>query len=546
MTGKHTRPVVHWPPDDADRFRQAGYWQDQWLAEPVWAHARCNPSAIALIDGSRRTTYGELVDDAEHLAAALHADGLDAGDVVLVQLPNCVEFVVLVLACLRLGAVPLLVIPGLRAAELSSLARHSDAVAIAVPDTHRGFDHQQLAHELVDGLPTLRRVLVVGRPTADSLDLRALARGIAGVTHIEHEPPRGDDVAVLLTSGGTTGTPKIIPRTHNDYGYNMRRCAELAAVSAASTYLAVLPAAHNFGFACPGAFGTLVAGGRVVLSPTTRPDECFRLIEAERVTVTSVVPTIARRWVTAASGTACDLTSLAVLQVGGESMPAELAVALSQAFPAILQQTFGMAEGLLTFTRLDDPPEIVQWTAGRPICPDDQILVVDEQERPVEAGHTGSLITKGPYTIRGYFGEVGSDEAFTDGGWYRSGDLVHVDSGGNVVVDGRTKDVIVRAGEKVSAAEIERLVVRMRGVVHAAALAAPSAQSTEAVCLFVVLDQSSPGITLGTVQQAMREAGVASYKLPERLEVIGELPLTPVGKVDKIRLRRELDTRDAR
>jgi non-ribosomal peptide synthetase component E (peptide arylation enzyme) len=233
-----------------------------------------------------------------------------------------------------------------------------------------------------------------------------------------------------------------------------------------------------------------------------------------------------------------------VLQVGGERIPVESAHRAQARFPATLQQTFGMAEGLVCFTRLDDPPEVVSQTQGRPISPGDEVRIVDGADRPVPAGQSGLLLTRGPYTLRGYYrAPAHNARTFTDEGWYRTGDLAHWHQSGNLVVDGRTKDIIIRGGEKISAQEVEELVGALPGVAAVAAVPGPATTVGEIVCVFVVVQTGQSPVTLEGVRSALNERGVVPLKLPDRLELIEALPTTTVGKVDKVSLQRELARR---
>jgi non-ribosomal peptide synthetase component E (peptide arylation enzyme) len=208
-----------------------------------------------------------------------------------------------------------------------------------------------------------------------------------------------------------------------------------------------------------------------------------------------------------------------------------------------LQQVFGMAEGLLNYTRLDDPAEVVCTTQGRPMCAADEVRLVDEHDVDVPVGELGSLLTRGPYTPRGYYRAPEQNaKAFTPDGWYRSGDVCRLTPEGNLVVEGRDKDMINRAGEKISAEEVENLVFELLTVRQVAAVAMPDARLGERVCLFVVEQPGHP-VTLEQVREAMHARGVAKFKLPERLEHLYELPVTKVGKVDKKALRAEIAAR---
>src|SRR5439155_21812384 len=236
------------------------------------------------------------------------------------------------------------------------------------------------------------------------------------------EPPDAADGALLLLSGGTTGLPKLIARTHDDYAYNFSASAEVCRLGADSVYLVALPAAHNFPLACPGMLGTFSVGGRVVMTASAKAEDTFARIEAEGVTITALVPTLVIRWLDAPERARFDLSSLQVLQVGGARLNPETARRVGPELGCRLQQVFGMGEGLLNYTRLDDPDEIVIETQGRPLSPADEVLVVDTDGDPVADGEPGELLTRGPYTIRGYYrAEDHNARAFTPQGFYRTG-----------------------------------------------------------------------------------------------------------------------------
>ncbi|HEX4246980.1 MAG TPA: AMP-binding protein [Pseudonocardia sp.] len=542
--------VVPWPAEYVERYTKAGYWAGRPLGELLRQAADRTPDAPALVDPAAglRLSHAELAERGDAAATRLRALGLRAGDRMLVQLGNGWEFVVLTLACLRAGIVPVMALPAHRRTELTHLAGHSGAVAIAVPDRLGGFDHQKLAHELV-AAGGIRHVLVAGDElAAGSLDLRALC---APSGHPDDDrlasaatPPDSGAVAVFLLSGGTTGLPKLIARTHDDYAYNARASATLCEVDPDSAYLVSLPAGHNFPLACPGILGTLLAGGRVVLLSSPEPARAFRTIAAEGVTHTAVVPAVASRWLEyATEHGAGRLGTLRVLQVGGARIADALARRVRPVLGATLQQVFGMAEGLLNYTRLDDPEDIICGTQGRPLCPDDEVRLVDEHDRDVPDGAPGSLLTRGPYTPRGYYRAAEQNaRAFTEDGWYRSGDICRWTPDGNLIVEGRDKDMINRGGENVSAEEVENLVYQLPAVRQVAAVAMPDPELGERVCVYVV-PRSGATVSLAEVRAALELAEVARFKLPEELVTVTALPVTKVGKIDKNALRRDIARR---
>lgn len=532
-----------WPAEFAARYTAKGHWRGETLGQWLWRLAETHEDRVAIVDGDTRVTYRDLAEHADALADNLLDLGLHDGDNILVQLPNCWEFVALFLACQRIGVAPVLALMAHREHELEYLAELAGVRAIVVPDTWQRFDHQHLAADIAARTGRYCPVLVLGDFVHDqNVDLRPLlerwqdpARLRARLDTVTPDP---GEVALFLLSGGTTGTPKIIPRTHQDYEYNARRSAEVCGFTEDTVYLVTLPVGHNFPLGSPGILGTLGVGGRVVMTRSPRPETAFPIIQREGVTVTSLVPAIAQRWVEAAKSQ--ELPSLELVQVGGSVLDPAFAARIGPALGATLQQVYGMAEGLLNYTRPDDPAKVINTTQGRPISPDDEVRIVDEQGEQVPFGGVGELITRGPYTPRGYFRAPEHNlKAFTPDGWYRSGDLVRWDPSGNFVVTGRVKDLINRGGEKISAPEVESIVDVLPQVRRSCAIALPDPEYGEMVCLCVVL-YAGQTLTLEQVREHFEAQGVAKFKIPERLELHSDFPLTGVGKVDKNALRAEV------
>ncbi|MFI7544654.1 (2,3-dihydroxybenzoyl)adenylate synthase [Actinoplanes sp. NPDC049599] len=539
-----TSDVVPWPADLAHAYRTAGCWRGEPLGAQLWQWADDHPDRVAVTDETRRLTYRELAVLADRLAEGLDGLGLRRGDSVLVQLPNGWEFVVVLLACLRAGVAPVMMLPPHRENELGAIGSHVDARAVIVPGTWRGYDHEGLAHRVLPRLAGGARVLVCGEPRRQaSVRLGDLLEpGPADDVPRRRErldacAPTGADVAVFLLSGGTTAVPKVIARTHDDYEYNIRCVVAACGFDARTVYLAALPAGHNFPLANPGILGTLVAGGRVVLVGSPRPEAVFAAVEAERVTVTAAVPAVVLRWMDAAATTRHDLSSLRHVQVGGSMLSPDVAARIRPALGCGLQQVYGMAEGLICYTRPDAADEVATTTQGAPISPYDELLVVDRDGTPVPPGGIGELLTRGPYTPRGYYRAAQQNAvSFTPDGWYRTGDLVRITAAGHVVVCGRVKDLINRGGEKISAGEIEQLLQELPEVAEAAAVAMPDPAVGERVCAVVRLHPER-SLTLPDVRAFFAARGVAAFKAPEHLVVVDQLPHTPVGKPDKTRLR---------
>ncbi len=523
-----------WPEEFASRYRELGYWRGETLGQTLRRAAERTPEAIAVVGGEDRWSYAELDARADSLAAGFRALGIAPGERVLVQMPNRATFLSVVFGLFRAGILPVFCLPGHRRSEIAHFVNASEAVGYIVADRHEGFDYRALAAEVAASAPGLRHVIVDGAEAGER-GFRVLSE-VAAARADRLPDPDPSSVAFLQLSGGSTGFSKLIPRTHDDYLYSVRASAEICRLNERSVFLGVLPIAHNFPMSSPGFLGALHVGAKVVLSPSPAPDVAFRLIEKERVTITSLVPPLAIVWLQAAATTGHDLSSLQLLQVGGAKLPPEIARRIGPAFGARLQQVFGMAEGLVNYTRFEDPDEVVVTTQGRPISPDDEIRIVDDDGSPVLDGAPGHLLTRGPYTIRAYHdGGDANERAFTADGFYRTGDIVSRTESGHLIVHGRATDQINRGGEKVSPDEIEDHLVAHPGVLDAAVVAVPDPWLGERTCAVIVPTGEAP--TAAAVRKWIRARGVAAYKVPDRIVFMDAFPETGVGKTSRRELR---------
>ncbi|MFW0789341.1 (2,3-dihydroxybenzoyl)adenylate synthase [Gordonia sp. CPCC 205333] len=527
---------------NADIFDNLPLWRI--LDSAVLNRADSPAITDASVDGPFTLTYAQLDAAVARRAAGFVDAGLAPGQRIVLQLNNSATFAVTLLALLRIGAVPVMTLPAHRISEIAGLADRSGAVGYIGEDGRRGFDYRTLATELRTRVPGVEQIFIDGDPG----EFLALPDADpASVTLPEDVDP--DLPALFLVSGGTTGLPKLIARTHNDYAFNARQSATIAELRADDTYLVVLPGAHNFPLCCPGLFGMLSVGGHVVFTDVASPDNTFDLIEDHRVTVTALVPALTQLWCAASEWEPADISSLRLLQVGGAKLARPDAQAADEAFGSVIQQVFGMAEGLICYTRLDDPRELVHEVQGRPMSDLDEVRIVDADGNDVPDGTDGELLVRGPYTIRGYYrADEHNARSFTDDGFYRSGDQVRRLPSGHLAVTGRIKDTIVRAGENVAADDIEEALLAHPDISQAAVVGLPDDMLGEKICAVLVppLDRAdADGLDLPTIRKYLADQGLASFKLPDAVAIAGRLPVTAVGKIDKSVLRDELLTDSA-
>ncbi|MGP6173917.1 (2,3-dihydroxybenzoyl)adenylate synthase [Corynebacterium sp. A21] len=543
MDEELSRGIVRWPEEYRRRYRAAGYWEDRSIGDQVFAVADRVPDKTALVDATtgERFSYRDLAGRADAAAARLLGLGLVAGDRVILALPNGADFLLTLLACLRAGIIPVLALSSHRKYELKVLGGVARARAYIAGDVVRDFDHRELGEELRAEIDSLELVIIAGEPGPGQTALGPLLEPaddpVALRARFDAADPAADDPAVFLLSGGTTGVPKLIVRTHNDYVYNARVCLAVNDFRAADVCLVTMPIGHNFPLACPGILGALLVGAASVIIASPNPRKVFPVIAAEGVTHTALVPAVAQSWIDYQQEQHTnDLGSLRVVQVGGSRMPDSLAVHVEPVLGARLQQVFGMAEGLINMTRLDDPEAVINTTQGRPVSPGDEIRIVDENFQDVPAGERGEILTRGPYTPRGYYANPEANDSSFHEGWYGSGDVIHRRSDGNLVVHGRNKDIINRGGEKVSAEELESFIYYLPGVHQVAAVAMPHPALGEEICLVVELEGRAE-LTVTEVTDHLDAFGVARYKHPARIFTIDEIPMTRIGKMDKKVLR---------
>ncbi|MDO5622231.1 MAG: AMP-binding protein [Paracoccus sp. (in: a-proteobacteria)] len=532
-------PVQLWPDAFAARYREKGYWRGLSMGDVLRRSARNWPHNLAVVDGEQRITYADLLARSEQVARGFLAQGLVPGDRVVVQMPNVAAFFPAVFGLFLAGLIPVFALPAHRETELVHFATRSGARGLVTVDRFEGYDFAALAGRVQADAPGLMHVFVSGQ-AGDFIGFDSLGVGLTAPENLPQPDPGA--VAFLQISGGSTGLSKLIPRTHDDYIYSFSASAPICGLTPDSVYMAALPVAHNFPMSSPGVFGTLWAGARVVLCPNPRPDIALALIAREKVTITGVVPPLALMWMQAAERGGHDLTSLQVLQVGGAKFIPEAAARVRPALGCQLQQVFGMAEGLVNYTRLDDPEDLITGTQGRPISPDDEVLVLDDDGNPVEDGQPGHLLTRGPYTIRAYYAEPAANQrSFTPDGFYRTGDIVKRLPGGYLVVQGRAGDHINRAGEKISAEEIEDHLLAHPDVFDAAVVSIPDPYLGERSCAFVILrDGLETPPKAPQIKAFIRSRGIADFKVPDQVVFTPGFEVTAVGKVSRKALRAAL------
>ena len=538
--------IVQYPEEFVDKYIAQGYWLGQTLSDFFIECAEKYTDNIAIICGERQFSYSALQQHIDEFAVYLTQQGYQIGDSVVIQLPNIAEFFIAYFGALRIGMRPIMSLPAHRHAEVSHFIGQTNAKLYICADKFMGFDYRKLALECKQRCESLAHVLVVGN--AGETTGFDTWPDLSKYQHQPIIPPHltARHVAFFQLSGGSTGTPKLIPRTHDDYLYSVRASADICALNQDTKMLMVLPVAHNFSMSSAGSLGLFYAGGTLILSQDPTAASCFALIQHHRISHVALVPALAAAWVEAvAKGAENIFAQLEVLQVGGARLADALARQLIEQYQCRLQQVFGMAEGLVNYTRYDDDIEQIISTQGRRISADDEIKVVDDDDQELPLGEVGHLLTRGPYTIRGYYNVPEHNRnAFTTDGFYRTGDLVRINAEGNIIVEGRSKDQINRGGEKIATEEVEQVLNEHPQIIQCALVAMPDRLLGEKSCAYIQwrTDAADPSPTrlMMQLRQYVQTYGLATYKIPDRIEFVEDMPYTALGKIDKKALRQRL------
>ncbi len=547
MSRKTHREIIEgwhpYTPEEIDRYVAGGFWRNLTVGDLLDRNAALFPDNLALADERTEVTWRQLRANADRMALHLHKLGIKYGDFFILQMANVVEFYYLFFALNRLGAVPVMSLPRHRTKEIDHLLGLHQAKGICVMVGEK-FDYIAMVEEIADRHPYLQvRLAAGGAAPGGWLAVDDLMR-----REIEKDKPAGylaklapdpNDICCEQLSGGTTGVPKGIPRTHNDYICMWEAYIGLVGFTDESVCLVGIPVAHNAVFNTM-AGPAFIKGATIILTRSPRPKEQFALIEKYRVTTIQLIPVQITYWKEATEERKqYDLSSLRVVSAGGQKVQPELARWVLEDLGVDLCNHFGMSEGITIGNRWDSPKEPQMYTIGYPHIRDAalQVKIVDEKNQPVRPGEMGEMVVKGPTHFKGYFRNLEQNKlSFDDEGFFHSGDLMSQRPDGRFVVEGRKGDVIKRAGENVYPEPVEALLLRHHMVVNAAVIGIPDARLGEKLCCFVQLKEDGH-ITFEEVQRYMKENGLAVFQWPERLEIVRAWPLTAVNKIDKRSLR---------
>jgi non-ribosomal peptide synthetase component E (peptide arylation enzyme) len=526
-----------------ERYQQSGHWGAETFHAILARRAAVHPDRVAIVDRGRRITYGELKTRVDRVAAGLGALGIRRGDVVTIQLPNWAEFADVFFALECLGAVANQIGPDFRSREVDYILRFSESRAFVCPASFKSFDYVKMIGELRPGLPDLQAVCVLGGAAGPGrVSLDALVENATAVAPPSAHQGANDVMRMAFTSG-TTGNPKGVIHSHNT---TLSTCRTLNAdmrVTADEVFLVYLPLGLNWGYLT--LVQAIMAGARAVLLDQFSAAAALDLIQRERITYIPTAPASIIAMLNHPDLGRYDLSSLRVVITGGASCPIETIREFRARMHGHLIELYGMLEtGFHTYTRLTDDPEAVTGTVGT-VSSGLGLRIIDDAGRDVPPRAEGEIAALGPSVHLGYHKNPAANaELFTADGWFRTGDLGQFDAAGNVRIVGRLKEMINRGGKKFFPREIEEILYTHPKILHAAIVGVPDPRLGERNCLCVI-PRAGQQLALDEVVAYLKD-DVATYKLPETIEIFDELPFTPTGKIQRhVLVRRVLERRGA-
>lgn len=543
MTPRFTIPgVVYRSSEEKRRHLASGAWLPMAAGDSMREAASEVAQKPAVIAEDGTYNFEELDRLSESLAAGLIEAGLRPGDRAIFQIGSVKEIYVALFGCFKAGIVPLCTLPQYREIEIKSLGERAGAVAYFVQgDVSSSFDQIGFARSMMRAMPKVRHLVVTRGDASDGLSMEALAQKYDTKTAreiVRPHDPSPDDVIMFQLSGGSTGLPKIIPRFHSEYLGSALALAKAYELDGNDVGMWALPLIHNAGMLFT-VIPTTVTRRTNVIRSGFDVEKFLAAIPAYGVTFTGSIGPVAPRIMEYPRIGDFDLSSLR------QFFTLSRADALEAHTGIVSGNMFGITEGLLTACSPSDPQEVRHRGCGRPVSPGDEIrLLKPGSEEDVAIGEVGELAFRGPNTLVGYYNDPKANETcFTSDGFFRTGDLLRafeVDGQLHYTFEGRIKDNINRGGEKIGAEELENLIAAHPDLLDARVVAMPDKIYGEKVCAYVVPrpGHSAPGVK--ALGEFLLKAGLAKYKLPERIESIAAFPVTRVGKVDKVAMRADI------
>ena len=536
--------------EDADKYNKLRWWAGLTFGDVFDRATDIHPEKEAFVDQYSRFTYGEAREKTDKLAVGLMDLGIKPEDRVLLQLPNWNEFVFAFFALQKIGAITVLLIDRYRQFEINHLIKISGAKAWVVPAKYKKTDFMPIIDDVLREHPEMEHVITV-RGRVDRSGFSSLEKLIEqteltdeNLEKLTDARPDPMQIAHMGPTGGTTGLPKIVARSHNSLLTGIEYCSKAWDQNCEDVNLIVGPIGHDLSFS-KGFIGSVITQGKVVLLDLADGKAICDAIEREKVTSIIWVPTLAQRMIEYPDLDKHDLSSLKKMHsAGGASQPG-LVKSVTEKLNVKFYNGYGSTEGTTTITRTTDCLETICSCVGRPTCPFDTYKLIDSNGKDVPPGGQGELVLKGPGVFTGYYNNPEENaKAFTEDGFFRTGDMAGIDECGRITLTGRIKDMINRGGESISAAPIEGLIVAHPGVKAVAVIAMPDPLMGERVCAYIQ-PEAEAHLTFQGIISFLKEKKASVLQFPERIEFIQDMPLTPAEKTDKKVLREDIQKKIA-
>lgn len=531
---------------DAEKYNALRWWPGLTFGDVLDRAADIHPDKEAFVDGIDRLTYGEAREKTNKLALSLMDLGIQPLERVMIQLPNWNEFVFAYFAVQKIGAIPVLLIDRYRQFEINHLAGLTGATAWIVASKYKKTDYAPIIDDVLKENPQIKNVITV-RGEGDQAPHSSLDTLIEEAELTEENLARLADrrpdpmqVAHMGPTGGTTGAPKIVPRTHNSLITGILYCSYSWDQNCEDVNLLCGPLGHDLSFS-KGFIGAILTFGTIILLDSVKNEDICEAIQREKVTNIVWVPTLAQRMLQFEDLDKYDLSSLTKMHSAGGASHPDLVKEVMERLNMQFYNGYGATEGMTTITRTTDDLEAICTTVGRPTCPYDTYKVIDPDGNDLPLNTSGELVLKGPCVFTGYYNNPEENKAvFTKDGFFRTGDVAKIDEKGYIRLTGRIKEMINRGGESISATDIERLISRHEDVAAVAVIAMPDKLMGERVCAYVQ-PKAGAQITFDGIVDFLKSQKASVLQLPERIEFIDEMPYTGAEKVNKRALKDDIN-----
>lgn len=531
--------------EDVEKYEKFRWWPGLTLGDLLDKAADIYPDKEAFVDEQSRFTYAQARDKTNRLAVGLLGLGIQPQDRVLVQVPNWNEFLFAYFAVQKIGAIAVLLIDRYRQYEIGYLVQLTGATSWIVAEKYKKTDYLPIVEDVLKERPQLKNVILArskghGRLLSMENLMDKVRMDKADLRNLSERRPDPNQVAHMGPTGGTTGLPKVVPRTHNSLVCAVEYAARSWEMDIHDTTLLAGPIGHDLTFT-KGICGSLFALGKAVFLDSMEMTDICQTIQRERVTAIVWVPTLAKRLTDFEGRKDYDLSSLKRMHCGGGASLPDVIKGVREKLNCAFFNGYGGTEGQTTIPRSGDSLESLINTVGKPTCPYDTYKAVTPEGKELPPNHPGELMIKGPGVFTGYYRAPEENaKVFDEAGFFRTGDLARIDEKGYVTLTGRIKEMINRGGESISATEIEKLIIGHPDVALVAVIPMPDPMLGEKVCAYI---QPKVGANLSfeKIISYLKGKKASVQQLPERIEFIDTMPVTKAEKIDKKALREDIE-----